>query len=85
MIGNFPSVLNFNRLFLKLNRFICNLLPFPLKQHLANNNNVVGGFDVVFPGLPIQNCTYSCIYVPPTTIENTEIRNRNIYQRTNPV
>ena len=27
MIGNFPAVLNFNRLFLKLNRFICNLLP----------------------------------------------------------
>ena len=25
MIGNFPAVvLNFNRLFLKLNRFICN-------------------------------------------------------------
>ena len=23
-IGNFPEVLNFNRLFLKLNRFICN-------------------------------------------------------------
>ena len=27
MIGNFPAVLNFNRLFLKLNRFICNQLP----------------------------------------------------------
>ena len=26
MIGNFPAVLNFNPLFLKLNRFICNLL-----------------------------------------------------------
>ena len=26
MIGNFPTVLNFNRLFLKLNRFICNSL-----------------------------------------------------------
>ena len=24
MIGNFPTVLNSNRLFLKLNRFICN-------------------------------------------------------------
>ena len=24
MIGNFPAVLNFNQLFLKLNRFICN-------------------------------------------------------------
>ena len=24
MIGDFPAVLNFNRLFLKLNRFICN-------------------------------------------------------------
>jgi hypothetical protein len=24
MIGNFPAVLNFNRLFLKLNQFICN-------------------------------------------------------------
>ena len=24
MIGKFPEVLNFNRLFLKLNRFICN-------------------------------------------------------------
>ena len=24
MIGNFPVVVNFNRLFLKLNRFICN-------------------------------------------------------------
>ena len=24
MIGNFPEVSNFNRLFLKLNRFICN-------------------------------------------------------------
>ena len=24
MIGNFPAVSNFNRLFLKLNRFICN-------------------------------------------------------------
>ena len=23
MMGNFPAVLNFNRLFLKLNRFIC--------------------------------------------------------------
>jgi hypothetical protein len=27
MIGNFPEVLNFNRLFLKLNRFIYNQLP----------------------------------------------------------
>ena len=27
MIGNFPAVVNFNRLFLKLNRFICNKLP----------------------------------------------------------
>ena len=27
MIGNFPAVLNFNRLFLKLNRFIFNWLP----------------------------------------------------------
>ena len=27
MIGNFPAVLNFNQLFLKLNRFICNQLP----------------------------------------------------------
>ena len=27
MIGNFPAVLNFNWLFLKLNRFICNQLP----------------------------------------------------------
>ena len=24
MIGNFPAVLNFNRLFLKLDQFICN-------------------------------------------------------------
>ena len=24
MIGNFPAVLNFNRLFIKLNQFICN-------------------------------------------------------------
>ena len=24
MMGNFPEVLNFNRLFLKLNRFVCN-------------------------------------------------------------
>ena len=30
MIGNFPTILNFNWLFLKLNRFICNYLPgFP--------------------------------------------------------
>ena len=27
MIGNFPTVLNFNRLFLKLNRYACNWLP----------------------------------------------------------
>ena len=27
MIGKFPAFLNFNRLFLNLNRFICNLLP----------------------------------------------------------
>ena len=27
MVGNFPALLNFNRLFLKLNRFICNYLP----------------------------------------------------------
>ena len=27
MIGNFPAALNFNRSFLKLNRFICNKLP----------------------------------------------------------
>lgn len=46
---------------------------FPLKQHLANNNNVVGGFDAVFLGLPVQNCKVSCIHVPPTTIENTQI------------
>ena len=24
MIGKFPAVVNFNRLYLKLNRFICN-------------------------------------------------------------
>ena len=27
MTGKFPAVLNLNRLFLKLNRFICNYLP----------------------------------------------------------
>ena len=27
MVGNFPAVFNFNRLFLKLNRFICDQLP----------------------------------------------------------
>ena len=27
MISNFPAVLDLNRLFLKLNRFICNQLP----------------------------------------------------------
>ena len=27
MIGNFPAVSNFNRLFLELNRFVCNSLP----------------------------------------------------------
>ena len=27
MVGNFPAVFNFNRLFLKFNRFICNPLP----------------------------------------------------------
>jgi hypothetical protein len=27
MIGNSPEVSNFNRLFLKLNQFICNKLP----------------------------------------------------------
>ena len=27
MTGNFPAVVNFKRLFLKLNRFICNQLP----------------------------------------------------------
>ena len=27
MIGDFPAVLNFNRLYLKLNRFICTQLP----------------------------------------------------------
>ena len=27
MIGNFLAVLNLNRLFLKLNQFICNYLP----------------------------------------------------------
>jgi hypothetical protein len=27
MIGNSPAALNFNRLFLKLNQFICNELP----------------------------------------------------------
>ena len=30
MIGNFPTVLNFNRLFLKLNRFICNYQYSPI-------------------------------------------------------
>ena len=32
MIGNFPAVLNFDRLFLKLYRFICNQLPV-LRDH----------------------------------------------------
>ena len=32
MIGNFPAVFNFNRLFLKLNQFICNYLPV-LPEH----------------------------------------------------
>jgi len=27
MIGNFHAILNFNQLFLKLNQFICNLMP----------------------------------------------------------
>ena len=27
MVGYFPEVLHFNRLFLKLNRFICNQMP----------------------------------------------------------
>ena len=34
MIGNFPTILDFNRLFLKLNQFICNKLPF-LRNHRA--------------------------------------------------
>ena len=28
MVGNFPAVLNFNRLFLKFNQFICNNCRF---------------------------------------------------------
>ena len=35
MIGSFPAILNFNRLFLKLNRFICNYLPI-LPDHILH-------------------------------------------------
>jgi hypothetical protein len=34
MIGNPPEVLNFNRLFLKLNQFICNKLSVLPKKYL---------------------------------------------------
>ena len=36
MIGSFPAVLNFNRLFLKLNRFMCNKLP--VLPHLSHSH-----------------------------------------------
>ena len=37
MIRNFPEVLNFNQLFLKLNRFVCNLwLGLPTTKFLEN-------------------------------------------------
>ena len=35
MLGHFPAVLNFNRLFLKLIRFVCNQLPV-LPDHRSN-------------------------------------------------
>ena len=38
MIGNFPAVLNFNQLFLKLNQFICNQLP--VTQSVVHNEFV---------------------------------------------
>ena len=37
MIGNFPAVLKFNQLFLKLNRFICNELPLLPDHRLTPN------------------------------------------------
>jgi hypothetical protein len=39
MIGNFPAILNFNRLFLKLNSFICNYLPVLPDHRVQMNGN----------------------------------------------
>ena len=36
MIGNFPAVLNFNWLFLKLNQVICNSLPVLLDHSMRD-------------------------------------------------
>ena len=55
MIGNFPTILNFDRSFLKLNRFICNQLPvLPLSM-------VQGG--VYYPTLPLVD-SYLPTYLP---------------------
>ena len=43
MIGHFPAVLNFNRLFLKLNRFICNLAGGKFSPFI-----VMGGSSILF-------------------------------------
>ena len=49
MMGKFPNVLNFNRLFLKLNRFICNLPPV-LPEH-GEQWCKVRGYSVNYLGL----------------------------------
>ena len=46
MIGNFSVVSNFNQLFLKLNRFICNYLPV-LPDHCDRLHVVILQFSFI--------------------------------------
>ena len=75
MIGDFPAVLNFNQLFLKLKRFICNQLPVlpshwakgppdpenPSKKlnHSASNPEYSQGFPSPESTQLVNGCVYS--------------------------
>ena len=82
VIGNFPTILNFNWLFLKLNRFICNqlpVLPDHWCQHVTNRLDLesLGSWPTLYPQKPPGHWTSSCW-------EHTRILTDRSYPKTFP-
>jgi hypothetical protein len=65
MIGKFPAVLNFNQLFLKLNRFICNIVPVVPDHRLWLPMLI---YAMIFHGLLYERGHERCVHSPKVTV-----------------
>ena len=78
MIGNSHQVSNFSRLFLKLNRFICNqppVLPEPCITLFRFINNMLCGLNLImryYSTIPSYFCFFE-ISLNPTIIKYKEL------------